>query len=195
MTKRLIDQNSPNNSIQSNLSASVNANSISSSYHTDSKIKVDEDIYSMNDKKIISSVLELNDASTQAESLSTKELREFLLIMIQKKEESEKKAKSLAESFNELKANNDGLNEKLKNLEIEKSKNESNLQTKLQTLENENKLLKDQLKKYVSAVQLMRPNNQTQNPPIPSVNKTIQNDYSYEADQYEKKLIQVTSLT
>ena len=80
-------------------------------------------------------------------------------------------------------------------------------------METENKLLKDQLKKYVSAVQLIRSNNTISNNNSPVIanfgllsnnnsgqdlcfnlttkNDTLQRDYSYEAEQYEKKLIQV----
>lgn len=72
-----------------------------------------------------------------------------------------------------------------------------------QNLEGENKLLKDQLKKYVSAVQMIRSNNggatsskspvdnQVALTALPAKNENLQRDYSYEAEQYEKKLIQV----
>ena len=83
-------------------------------------------------------------------------------------------------------------------------------ESKSQNLETENKLLKDQLKKYVSAVQLIRNSNGSGSPILahmgPQVsglgslgqdvamatrNDSLQRDYSYEAEQYEKKLIQV----
>lgn len=79
-------------------------------------------------------------------------------------------------------------------------------EARIQNLEGENKLLKDQLKKYVSAVQLIRSSNNSnmttsQVTPaeqtmtaLPAVNENLQRDYSFEAEQYEKKLIQVAEM-
>ena len=85
---------------------------------------------------------------------------------------------------------------------------QENFENRTQNLEGENKLLKDQLKKYVSAVQMIRSNNggalsQNNISPVnnqdtltalPAKNESLQRDYSYEAEQYEKKLIQVAEM-
>ena len=110
--------------------------------------------------------------------------------------------KNLKDSLEIERSVKKGLEEKVLMLEKESFNTKELFQNKLQSLENENRLLKDQLKKYVSAVQMIRPNNasndedKTLSPTrttsvIPPINPNLQRDYSYEAEQYEQKLIQV----
>lgn len=135
--------------------------------------------------------------ATDTENLSVSELREVVLTMIGRKDQCEQVNRTLRTSLNEEIAKSGGLTEKCQLLEKELANSKQVYENRIQTIENENKLLKDQLKKYVSAVQLMRPTNNdaastsqlTQ--PMPAINPNLQRDYSYEAEQYEKKLIQV----
>ncbi len=145
----------------------------------------------------------------KTENLSLNELREVVLTMIQRKDQMEEINKNLKYSLETERSINKGLEEKAVMLEKESFNTKEMFQSKLQSLENENKLLKEQLKKYVSAVQMMRPvnlshesqmnakvENNTVSPErnasiIPPINPNLQRDYSFEAEQYEQKLIQV----
>jgi len=144
-----------------------------------------------------SAMVDLAKKLDDTENLSLNELREVVLTMINRKEQCEQVNKSLRTSLNDELAKSSGLLEKTHLLEKELANVKHFYDNRIQTIENENKLLKDQLKKYVSAVQLMRPgfgetSMQTLVPaPIPAANVNLQRDYSYEAEQYEKKLIQV----
>lgn len=134
------------------------------------------------------------ESSSNTDNLSLAELREVVLTMIGRKEQCEQANRSLRASLNDELAKSSGLLDKVNMLERELANCKHFYDNRIQTIENENKLLKDQLKKYVSAVQLMRPGAMTNggdNPPMPAFNSNIQRDYSYEAEQYEKKLIQV----
>lgn len=137
----------------------------------------------------------------ETENLTLGELREVVLTMISRKEQSEQANRSLRATLNDELAKSSGLIEKTHLLEKELANVKHFYDNRIQTIENENKLLKDQLKKYVSAVQLMRPigasssDTSLVNPPMPAYNSNIQRDYSYEAEQYEKKLIQVGPLS
>jgi hypothetical protein len=146
------------------------------------------------------------------ESLSIDELRQLVLTMIQRKDQLTESNQKLTETVNieqeRCRLIYDKLEAQQKDAKLQQEFNE----TKLKNLENENKLLKDQLKKYVSAVQMIRSNNnnnsnnQSSSKQInetlssvdtfimPAVNTTLQRDYSYEADQYEAKLIQVAEM-
>lgn len=131
------------------------------------------------------------------DGLSLKEMRDFVLTMIQRKEDLELKFKKLDENYKiELKKSKE-INDKFTTLENESKQKCENYENRVQNLESENKLLKDQLKKYVSAVQMIRSNTNTNSPTdqsytaIPAINPNLQRDYSFEAEQYEKKLIQV----
>lgn len=142
---------------------------------------------------------ELSRKLDDTENLSQSELREVVLTMIARKEQSEQANRSLRASLAEEVAKSSGLQEKTVLLEKELANVRHFYDNRIQAIENENKLLKDQLKKYVSAVQLMRPADNTSAaaapmPPMPVLNSNIQRDYSYEAEQYEKKLIQVRQI-
>jgi len=150
----------------------------------------------------------LNRMSSQnklldSDGLSLKEMREFVLTLMQRKDDLDERYKRLEDKLKEEVIRNDGLVEKLRELEEEKITSTTHFENRINNLESENKLLKDQLKKYVSAVQLIRstPNSQTMKSSeslacvsLPTLNESLQRDYSYEAEQYEKKLIQVAEM-
>jgi sorting nexin-29 len=139
------------------------------------------------------------------ENLSLTELRELLLNLSKKKDEVEEKSNQIKELLNEEYSKNRGLNQKLSILEKELRTSKEIAQEKCQNLENENRLLKEQLKKYISAVQMIDSSKISNTnggqtpiveklPSIPKMNENLQRDYSYEAEQYEKKLIQVAEM-
>ena len=131
------------------------------------------------------------------DGLSSKELKQFVLTMIQRKDELEEKLKRMENKLRDEENHNKGLIENLFSLNKEYKFSQECFETKIQNLESENKLLKEQLKKYVSAVQMIRYNNTNEikfeelNITIPVIKDELQRDFSYEAEQYEKKLIQV----
>ena len=146
----------------------------------------------------------------KTENLGLNELREVVLTMIQRKDQMEEVNSNLKDSLEMERSINKGLEEKVLMLEKESQNSKEMFQNKIQSLENENRLLKDQLKKYVSAVQMIRPVNQSNQSQtnativennsisptrtasiVPPINPNLQRDYSYEAEQYEQKLIQV----
>ncbi len=141
---------------------------------------------------------------SDSDGLSMKEMREFVLTLMQRKDDLDERFKRLEAKHKEEMIRNEGLVETLRQMEEEKASSTAYLENRIQNLEGENKLLKDQLKKYVSAVQLIRsaPANPTASSPdksvvataLPAVNENLQRDYSYEAEQYEKKLIQVAEM-
>ncbi len=153
----------------------------------------------LNEKLKNSNLMNSHTSANDAENLSLHELREVVLAMIQRKEEIETKNKNLIEVYNEEKLKNKGLLEKANSLEREAKLVKDTYHSKLQNLEYENNLLKEQLKKYVSAMQMIRSNDEILTnldtrdkiPSIPSLKENMHRDYSFEAEQYEKKLIQV----
>lgn len=158
-----------------------------------SSFKQNENI-AFSEQKVINKNCSVSLAET--ENLSLNELREVVLAMIQRKEELENINLNLNQAYDEEKTKNKGVLDRLIMLEKESKNYKDNYQNKLLNLENENKLLKEQLKKYVSAIQLIRSNDEINNikekiPAIPSPNENVHRDYSFEAEQYEKKLIQV----
>jgi sorting nexin-29 len=143
--------------------------------------------------------------ASEYDGLNLKEMREFVLTMIQRKDDLENKYKKLDENYKEELQKSKDLNDKLIQIEQETKIKTDNYENKIQNLESENKLLKDQLKKYVSAVQMIRSNTVCSTSDtsvsgnqivsiIPAVNPNLQRDYSFEAEQYEKKLIQVAEM-
>lgn len=128
---------------------------------------------------------------SQTENLSLVELRQLTLSMIQRKETYETMNKTLNSKLNEEMSRNALLTEEVKNLEKNSECIKNSLQTKISSLENENRLLKEQLKKYVSAVQMI---NKSEVNSIPERNENFLKDYSHEAEEYEKKLIQVAEM-
>lgn len=149
-------------------------------------------------------------SSYVADNLSMNEMREVTLSMIQRREQLEDQIKKLKEALSDEQIRNAGLLDEITLLRREMVNGKQTNESRIQALESENKLLKDQLKKYVSAVQMIRSNNEPAEPvaasssggnalssfvqPMPAVNQNLQRDYSYEAEQYEKKLIQVAEM-
>ena len=148
---------------------------------------------------------------TPDDDMNVSEMRELVLTMIRRKDEVEASYASLRAAHEETSSTNRGLGDKIAMLEREAASERDTMQKRTQMLEQENGLLKEQLKKYVQAVQLIRSSaddygsatataaalavaGASSLPPIPKLNPMLQRDYSYEAEQYEKKLIQVAEM-
>jgi sorting nexin-29 len=156
----------------------------------------------LNEKIKNSNLLNNGGGSNETDNLSLNELREVVLAMIQRKEEIEQKNKIIIESYNEEKLKSKGLSDKVASLEKESKMLKDNYHGKLQNLEYENNLLKEQLKKYVSAMSMIRSRDDSlvntevckeRIPIMPTQKENLHRDYSFEAEQYEKKLIQVNN--
>lgn len=212
------------NSYQSETSSEVNFNQSNPRSNTvnisNDLTPVGDSLHSVNLKpieinnllmKMIAGKSETQMKMDDYEGLTMKEMREFVLTLIQRKDELDEKYKRLEKNFKDETIKNDGLIEKLKLLEEDKMSSIEFFENKTQNLENENKLLKDQLKKYVSAVQMIRSTNtgsatndmnisssqvniSEASSSLPAKNESLQRDYSHEAEQYEKKLIQVAEM-
>lgn len=136
-------------------------------------------------------------------SMTTTELKEAMIAMMTRKDEVEEQNSSLRALLDSETQRSATL--RLEQEELKKSsesRQDRDSQT-IKTISRENELLKHQLKKYVNAVQMLRRQGardeelngihlddiQPAVPPAPSVI-----DYSHEASEYEKKLIQVAEM-
>ncbi|GFY50133.1 sorting nexin-29 [Trichonephila inaurata madagascariensis] len=135
-------------------------------------------------------------------TMSSEELREALLSVMQKKDEFEEKnsaLRCLLEREMEMAAGLRAEMEEQKKCNEEKIER---LEVKFQTVSRENELLKHQLKKYIAAVQMLKHDSGKVNelasvvgevqPPIPEPKVFI--DHQFEASEYEKKLVQVAEM-
>ncbi|XP_035211143.1 sorting nexin-29-like [Stegodyphus dumicola] len=135
-------------------------------------------------------------------TMSADELREALLCVMQKKEEFEEKnsaLRCLLEREMEMAA---GLRAELEDQKRNSEEKIERLELKIQTVTRENELLKHQLKKYIAAVQMLKHDSGKVHeltaivgdvqPPIPEPKVFI--DHQFEANEYEKKLVQVAEM-
>ncbi|RNA09545.1 sorting nexin-29 isoform X2, partial [Brachionus plicatilis] len=176
-----------NASFIDNISVTSNQSGSMGSSYDNFKIGSSESL----SKKVAISESQSQLSLSQTENLSLVELRQLTLSMIQRKDTYETMNKTLNSKLNEEMSRNALLSDQVKNLEKTTQIMKSAYETKTDSLQNENRLLKEQLKKYVSAVQMM---NKPELNPIPERNDNLIKDYSHEAEQYEKKLIQVAEM-
>lgn len=131
------------------------------------------------------------DYDDKSSDFDSRDLRQAVVDMMERKDEAEQKAHTLTENLNE---------ERLKVLalksELQSSKEKQDREAK--ALREENSLLKRQLKKYVNAVQLLRGGATVDQLPIhvPEVTPIppALPPNSIESDEYEKKLIEVADM-
>ncbi|KAK3608215.1 hypothetical protein CHS0354_039234 [Potamilus streckersoni] len=145
-----------------------------------------------------------NEQMKDANLMSTEDLKKAVVAMMVRKDEIEEQNRSLKMMLEQEMETSSTLR-----AEIEEMKHSFNLKlekeaVKLQALQKENQLLKHQLRKYVNAVQMLRTDGSQAldenlgihvdepQPNIPPVKPLT--DYSHEAEQYEKKLIQVAEM-
>ncbi|CAD5123740.1 DgyrCDS12058 [Dimorphilus gyrociliatus] len=123
--------------------------------------------------------------------LNNQDLRQAVVDMMERKDEAEQKVNGLKESLSEEQA-------KVCSLKDELNTVKGKFEQEMKVLKEENNLLKRQLKKYVSAVQLLRggasvdqlPVHVPDVTPIPPTLPPI----NIESEEYEKKLIEVADM-
>ncbi|XP_046551650.1 sorting nexin-29-like isoform X3 [Haliotis rubra] len=133
----------------------------------------------------------------------TGDLKQAVVAMMLRKDEVEEQNKSVKAMLEHEMETSSMLRAEIEELKLQQQSRQEMDLAKIQALQKENELLKHQLRKYVNAVQLLRTEavNKDANlgvsleepqPTIPPEKPMI--DYSYEASEYEKKLIQVAEM-
>lgn len=136
--------------------------------------------------------------------MTHEELRQAVVAMMIRKDEVEEQNQSLQALVEQEMDTSSMLRADIAELKHEHSQRDEADKAKISKLQNENELLKHQLKKYVNAVQLLRTEGANKEadglgikldepqPTIPPPKPAI--DYSHEASEYEQKLIQVAEM-
>ncbi|XP_059179652.1 sorting nexin-29-like [Physella acuta] len=137
------------------------------------------------------------------DSMTPDELKQAVVAMMLRKDSVEEQKKKLEGMLQHEMETSSTLRAEIEELKMHHASRHEKEQTKIQVLQKENELLKHQLKKYVSAVQMLRTEGiskedslgihlEEPQPSIPPPKPMI--DYSHEAAEYEKKLIQVAEM-
>lgn len=135
--------------------------------------------------------------------MTTNELKQAIVTMMLRKDQVEDQNRSLETLLSQEQEISLALRAELKDTNTKISVLQEKDNCKIQSLQKENELLRHQLKKYVNAVQLLRKEGPKAEgslgihldelqPVIPPPKSNI--DYSHEASEYEKKLIQVAEM-
>lgn len=145
-----------------------------------------------------------DSANSLADGLSYEDLKQALVMMMVRKDDAEDQNRRLQVALEAEKQTVSSLRKEIEDKHsVELQRQEKNAERN-RALMRENELLKNQLKKYVGAVQLLRQGAsvdgeafsgisvESLQPVIPPPRSSI--DYSFEASEYEKKLIQVAEM-
>ncbi|GAB1606279.1 sorting nexin-29-like [Argonauta hians] len=135
--------------------------------------------------------------------MTTSELKKAIVTMMVRKDQVEEQNRMLQQLLSQEKESGVCMRAEVNDLEKKMTVLQEKDSNKIQTLQKENDLLRHQLKKYVNAVQLLRKEGSNAEaslgihlddiqPVIPPPKSSI--DYSHEASEYEKKLIQVAEM-
>ncbi|XP_014781203.1 sorting nexin-29 [Octopus bimaculoides] len=135
--------------------------------------------------------------------MTTSELKKAIVTMMVRKDHVEEQNRSLQQLLSQEKETCLSVRAEVSDLEKKMAVLQEKDNSKIQSLQKENELLRHQLKKYVNAVQLLRKEGTKAEgslgihldelqPVIPPPKSSI--DYSHEASEYEKKLIQVAEM-
>ncbi|XP_053392821.1 sorting nexin-29-like isoform X2 [Mercenaria mercenaria] len=138
-----------------------------------------------------------------SDRMSTEELKKAVVSMMLRKDEVEEQNKSLKQMLEQEMDSSSILRAEIEDMKHTETTRQEKEQAKLQALQKENELLKHQLRKYVNAVQMLRTEGTSVDvnlgihvdepqPTIPP--EKPKTDYSHEAEEYEKKLIQVAEM-
>ena len=232
---------------QSNFSLSSSTISESSTYKYMAIVDKDSAEMTMSEKQSSSIYFDLAPSSSNAkqtiqednhsieelnldDSSDVKRMKELALSLYKAKLDLESANKNMASLLDAEKSRSKSLEDHLLLMESDLNQTKSTLNLKISLLDNENKLLREQLKKYMSAFQLLQKKKKSsrddesinKSPQSPSsdsldLNRSLDarelidelnkqekeqdearmsnlRDYSYEAEQYEKKLIQVAEM-
>lgn len=138
-----------------------------------------------------------------SDRMSTDELKKAVVSMMLRKDEVEEQNKSLKQMLEQEMETSSILRAEIEDMKHTATSRQEKELAKLQALQKENELLKHQLRKYVNAVQMLRTEGTTVDvnlgihvdDPQPSIPpEKPKTDYSHEAEEYEKKLIQVAEM-
>lgn len=139
----------------------------------------------------------------QKETMSNEELKKAVVAMMVRKDEVEEQNKNIQAMLQQEMETSSLLRAEMEEMKQTFTAKHEKEQAKYQTLQKENELLKHQLRRYVNAVQMLRAEGsqvdeslgihlEEPQPSIPPAKSTV--DYSHEASEYEKKLIQVAEM-
>ncbi|XP_060063428.1 sorting nexin-29-like [Ylistrum balloti] len=137
------------------------------------------------------------------DAMSTDELKQAVVSMMMRKDEVEEQNRSLQDTLQLEMETSSTLRAVIEDMKISFSAKQEKETAKYQALQKENELLKHQLRRYVNAVQMLRAEGsqiddnlgihlEDPQPNIPPAKPSV--DYSHEASEYEKKLIQVAEM-
>ncbi|KAK3091396.1 hypothetical protein FSP39_019582 [Pinctada imbricata] len=135
--------------------------------------------------------------------MSTEELKQAVVAMMVRKDEVEEQNRNIQGMLQQEMETSSLLRAEIEDMKQTSSARQEKDLTKYQALQKENELLKHQLRRYVNAVQMLRAEGsqidgnlgihlEDPQPSIPPAKSNI--DYSHEASEYEKKLIQVAEM-
>ncbi|XP_068100805.1 sorting nexin-29 isoform X3 [Hyperolius riggenbachi] len=138
----------------------------------------------------------------EADSMTVSELRQAVVLMMNRKDELEEQNTSLRNLLDSEMEHSSALRLEIDNLKRQVAEQEERHAAKIQALARENEVLKVQLKKYVGAVQMLKREGQndtaipnlrnTDGEIIPEVKPVVDNDEL--ASSYERKLIEVAEM-
>uniref|UniRef100_A0A6I8SCA4 Sorting nexin 29 n=1 Tax=Xenopus tropicalis TaxID=8364 RepID=A0A6I8SCA4_XENTR len=134
------------------------------------------------------------------ESMTTNELRQVVVLMMNKNDELEEQNTSLRNLLDAEMEHSSALRLEIDNLKRKASEQEERHAAKIQALARENEVLKVQLKKYVGAVQMLKRESNSEVPNLrnidgenlPEVKSVVDNEEL--ANSYERKLIEVAEM-
>ncbi|XP_071976779.1 sorting nexin-29 isoform X1 [Engystomops pustulosus] len=150
------------------------------------------------------SVTEISSAlpAEQApDSMTISELRQAVVLMVNRKDELEEQNASLRNLLDSEMEHSSALRLEIDNLRRKVAEQEERHAAKIQALARENEVLKVQLKKYVGAVQMLKKEGQNDTFPnlrnidgeiLPEVKPSV--DHDELASSYERKLIEVAEM-
>ncbi|ELU12641.1 hypothetical protein CAPTEDRAFT_218941 [Capitella teleta] len=145
-----------------------------------------------------------NAPEPASEGMNESELKQALVAMMQHKDGIEDNNRMLRVALEQEQSMTQALRTEIQEMRQSSCARQQRDSDKLKNVTSENELLKHQLKKYVSAVQMLRRQGaSTQDfpgihveepvlPPIPAPPSNV--DYCHEASEYERKLIQVAEM-
>ncbi|OWF52733.1 sorting nexin-29-like [Mizuhopecten yessoensis] len=143
------------------------------------------------------------DVVAKKDAMSTDELKQAVVSMMMRKDEVEEQNRNLQDTLQLEMETSSTLRADIEDMKITSQAKQEKEAAKYQALQKENELLKHQLRRYVNAVQMLRAEGShiddnlgihldDPQPNIPPAKPSI--DYSHEASEYEKKLIQVAEM-
>ncbi|KAM4697780.1 LOW QUALITY PROTEIN: sorting nexin-29 [Rhinophrynus dorsalis] len=139
--------------------------------------------------------------SSETESLTVSELRQAVVLLMNKKDELEEQNTSLRNLLDAEMEHSSALRLEIDNLKRKVAEQEERHAAKIQALARENEVLKVQLKKYVGAVQMLKREGHADAVPnlrnidgeaLPEVKSMVDNEEL--ANSYERKLIEVAEM-